>query len=179
MTLAANRVYEVLVTAKWQCLWVVVCLLLTPRSLAAGDFLEGFDGPETSWTIATDSKSCRVVDQRRHDKLLRFGTGSENVVFDAQQIARAQLTHELSPARVLGEPLTSTVWLRSNRAGAQFSLRLVYPHLKDPETGRIVFRLIDGETYESDGKWQMLTPNFVRPSALPMRRRSRSSSGPR
>jgi len=157
MTPGANSVYEVLVTAKWPCLWAVVCLLLTPGPLPAVDFLEGFDGPETSWTIATDSRACRVVDHRRHDKLLKFGTGSENVVFDTPQIARSQLSHSLSPARVLGEPLTATVWVRSNRPGTQFSLRLVYPHLIDPETGRIVFRLIDGETYESDGKWQMLT----------------------
>lgn len=157
MTLRASRVYAVFVTASRQCLWIVVCLLLSSETLSAADFLEGFDGPETSWTIATDSKTCRVVDHRRHDTLLRFGTGSENVVFDAQQISRAQLTHGLSPARVLGEPLTATVWIRSNRAGAQFALRLVYPHLTDPETGRIVFRLLEGETFQSEGKWQMLT----------------------
>ncbi|MDB5340648.1 MAG: hypothetical protein JWN70_6267 [Planctomycetaceae bacterium] len=157
MTLRANRVHEVGVSVRRHSAWFVVCLLLCVAPVAAADFLEGFDGPQTSWTIATDSKTCRVVDHLRHDKILRFGTGSENVVFDAQQIARAELTHGLSPARVLDEPLTANVWIRSNRAGAKFSLRLVYPHLTDPETGLIVFRLVDGEVYQSEGKWQMLT----------------------
>ncbi len=157
MTLGANRVHEVGVSVRRQSAWIVVCLVLFTAPLTAADFLEGFDGPQTSWNIATDSKTCRVVDHLRHDKILRFGTGSENVVFDAQQIARAELTHGLSPARVLDEPLTANVWIRSNRAGAKFSLRLVYPHLTDRETGLIVFRLIDGEIYQSEGKWQMLT----------------------
>lgn len=169
MTLRANRVHEVGVSSWRRSAWIAVCLLLVSAPLLAVDFLEGFDGAETSWTIATDSKTCRVVDHRRHDKILKYGTGSENVVFDAQQIARAELTHALSPARVLDEPLTANVWIRSNRAGAKFSLRLVYPHLTDPETGLIVFRLVEGDAYESEGKWQMLS---CKTSAKELNRRS-------
>lgn len=123
----------------------------------AADFLEGFDGPETSWTLAADSPDCRVVDHRRHAQIRKFGTGSENVILDVPHAARAEMTHGLSPARVLNEPLTANVWLRSNRSGAKFSIRLVYPHLTDPQTRQIVFRWLEGESYESDGKWQMLT----------------------
>ncbi len=157
MTLRANRVYESGVSVRRLSAWVFVCLLLAAVPLLAGDFLEGFDGPQTSWTIATDSKLCRIVDHRRHEKILRFGTGSENVILDVPEIARAELSHRLSPARVLEEPLTANVWVRSNRTGAKFSLRLVYPHLTDPETGQIVFRLVDGEAYQLENKWQMLS----------------------
>ena len=137
--------------------WIAIFLMLIATPVAAVEFIESFDGPQTSWTIATDSKTCRVVDHRRHDKILKHGTGSENVVFDVQDIARAELGHGLSPARVLGEPLTANVWVRSNRAGAKLSLRLIYPHLSDPETGLIVFRRVDGDSYQSEGKWQRLT----------------------
>lgn len=141
--------------------WLAMCALSLvvawPDKACAVDFTEGFDGPQTSWTLAADSKTCRVVDHRRFDQIRRFGTGSENIVFDVPQISRVELSHGLSPARVLDEPVTGSVWLRSNRSGAKLSLRLVYPHLTDPETGAIVFRLVDGDVYQSDGKWQLLT----------------------
>ena len=157
MTFRANSASGVVGVLQGRTAWIAFCLMFLASPAAAGDFIEGFDGPQTSWKIATDSKTCRVVDHRRHEKILKSGTGSENVVFDVQDNARAELAHGLSPARVLDEPLTANVWVRSNRAGAKFSLRLIYPHLTDPETGLVVFRLVDGDTYQSEGKWQLLT----------------------
>lgn len=137
--------------------WIALLLFLAPASLPGAEFLEGFDGPETSWMVALSSRACRVVDHRRFEQIRRFGTASENVVFDSPTISRVELTHGLSPARVLDEPLTASVWIKSNRSGTTLALRLVYPHLIDRETGKIAFRWLDGESYQSDGKWQMLT----------------------
>lgn len=134
--------------------WCVSSLMST---LHGAEFLEGFDGPEISWLIAVSSKDCRVVDHRRHAQIRRFGSGSESVILDSRKIERAEMFHGLSPARILEEPVTATVWVRSNRSGAMLSLRVVYPHLIDPQTGKIAFRWLDGESYETDNKWQMLT----------------------
>lgn len=136
---------------------LVLCLALLSLTARGAEFLEGFDGPDVSWQVAVSSRTCRVVDHRRHAQIRRFGSGSESIIFDAQKIERAELSHGLSPARILEEPVTATVWLRSNRSGSTLSLRVVYPHLIDPETGKIAFRWLDGETYQTDKKWQMLT----------------------
>lgn len=157
MTLRATstRVCRTILVGVAVCLaW---CLCLAPETARSAEFLEGFDGPEKSWLIAVDSKRCRLVDHRRHAQIRRFGLGSEYVIFDAPNVGRAELSHGLSPARVLDEPLTATVWIKSNRSGTALSLRLVYPHLIDPQTGKIAYRWIDGESYQTDGKWQMLT----------------------
>ena len=131
------------VAAVWLTIGAVAGLGWLSNPCFAADFLEGFDGPETSWTLAADSPDCRVVDHRRHAQIRKFGTGSENVILDVPHAARAEMTHGLSPARVLNEPLTANVWLRSNRSGAKFSIRLVYPHLTDPQTRQIVYRWLE------------------------------------
>lgn len=134
--------------------WCLGSLVLTVHG---AEFLEGFDGPEISWLPAVSSRSCRVVDHRRHAQIRRFGLGSESIIFDSEKIELAELSHRLSPARILEEPVSATVWIRSNRSGAMLSMRIVYPHLIDPETGKIAFRWLDGESYQTDNKWQMLS----------------------
>ena len=141
----------------WQCCrgTALLLLALVARPVLAADFIERFDGAETSWTTVMEEGAGRLVAHERNTKIKRQGERAEQWIVDCPKTAELALTHRLSPARAIDE-LKASVWIRSNRPGATFALRLVYPHLKDPATGQIVTRLIEGQVYEADGTWQSL-----------------------
>jgi len=143
---------------------VLICaalvLIHSASALQAGDFIESMEGPEVSWEIQFDPQLTQKVEHRRHSTIRRQGQRSEQLILDAQAPSPVALSHHVSPARVLDE-LKATVWVRSNRGGATFALRVVYPRLKDPETGEIVTRIIEGDAYQGDGTWQNLTCGTV------------------
>jgi len=139
------------------CLAALLLFLGMGSAAAAAEFVEGFDGPRTTWQIRCNESECRVLSHRRHAQILRKGTGSENVeLVVARQITPVQLEHRLPPSRVLPE-LTASLWVRSNRSGAVLGLRLVFPHIRDPDTGKIVTRDLHGDAYTQAGSWQLLT----------------------
>lgn len=126
------------------------------RNCSAADFLEGFDGPKTSWVVSSiDGRICKTVDHRRQAQLRRAGTAAEQIIFDAKVITRVDLMHQLSPARALHE-LKASIWVRSNRTGATLALRLVFPHVTDPKTKQSLVRWIEGDNYTADNTWQLL-----------------------
>jgi hypothetical protein len=143
----------------------------------AADFLEGFDGPKTSWMVSSDARVCKTVDHRRQAQLRRAGTAAEQMIFDAKAITRVELMHRLSPARAL-EELTASVWVRSNRTGATLALRLVFPHLTDPQTGQKLVRWIEGESYTADNTWQSLKCQTTKNEVQRRIRLLRASLGP-
>jgi hypothetical protein len=143
--------------------WILIVAIfnavgLIPMGLkcSAADFLEGFDGPKTSWTVnSIDGRVCKTVDHRRQAQLRRAGTAAEQIIFDAKVITRVDLVHQLSPARALHE-LKASIWVRSNRTGATLALRLVFPHVIDSKTKQSLVRWIEGDNYDSDNTWQLL-----------------------
>lgn len=137
--------------------WLVICgfLIALPTLCRGADFLEGFDGPKTTWKAIYDERACRIVDHRRHAQIRRFGTGAERIVVTADRITSLSLLHRVSPARALDE-LTASVWIRSNRSGGKLMVRVIFPHLVDPATNAPVERWLDGNAYEGENKWQLL-----------------------
>lgn len=133
----------------------IIAISPRPTECAAADFLEGFDGPKTSWMVSSDARVCQTVDHRRQTQLRRAGTAAEQIIFDAKAITRVELLHRLSPARAIDE-LTASIWVRSNRTGATLELRLVFPHLTDAQTGKALVRWVKGESYTADNTWQLL-----------------------
>jgi hypothetical protein len=133
--------------------------LRTPCAWAA-DFMEGFDGDETSWTIR-DLKSTprpRMLSHRRHQIIRRpGGRASESLVFDvSRQGTKIELEHPLPPARVLYDELKLSLWFRSSRNGPVLWLRVIFPNQKDPSTGATLSTYIQGDAYTKAGKWQQL-----------------------
>ena len=140
--------------------WAVPAILwgLFGRCCAAAEFVEGFDGPQPSWTAQFDETQCRVLSHRRHAQIVRKGTGSENLELEVPgQIAPVRLEHKLPPSRVLDE-LTASVWVRSNRTGGALGVRVVLPHQKDAASGlMLTITLFSDETYSEAGSWQQLS----------------------
>ncbi|MDB5392227.1 MAG: hypothetical protein JWM11_7873, partial [Planctomycetaceae bacterium] len=143
----------------------------------AADFLEGFDGPKASWIVNSNSRACKIVDHRRQTQLRRAGTAAEQIIFDAKVITRIELVHRLSPARALDE-LTASVWVRSNRTGATLALRIVFPHLTDPQTGHKMVRWIEGDSYTADNTWQSLKCQTTKKEVQRRMQLLRASLGP-
>jgi hypothetical protein len=137
--------------------WLLALLALPVAVCAAAEFVEDFDKPNTTWRVRFDEAQCQLLSHSRHARIFHNGAGSENVQIDVRsQISPVLLEHRLPPSRVLDE-LTLSLWVRSNRAGATLAVRLVFPHQRDPRTGRMLTDILKGETYTDAGKWQLLT----------------------
>ena len=83
------------------------------------------------------------------------------------------LAYDTTPVHVISE-LRPSVWVRADRPGIQFLVRVVFPHVANPRTGKPVTRLLTGPTYTQQGSWQQLRiddlPKLVQSAVHPMRR---------
>ncbi|MEX0716189.1 MAG: hypothetical protein WD066_06375 [Planctomycetaceae bacterium] len=126
------------------------------------DHVDGFDDSRPSWRLHYDQTRVRLLAHRRHPHLVLQGDAAEYVELDVapgEGGARAseilQLVASVPNARVIDE-LKLELWVRSNRPGAELSLRAVFPRHRDPETGALLATHIEGSSYTTPGKWQKL-----------------------
>ncbi|MCA8985103.1 MAG: hypothetical protein R3C12_18520 [Planctomycetaceae bacterium] len=111
-------------------------------------------------------KSCRVqYDPQR--ALLKLHERTNGLAFAGQSAERFQFVTSdydipvviecpIPPARILDE-LRLTLAVFSNRPGVQLSARVVFPRQLDPETGKPLTRLINGDVLQKENSWQRLT----------------------
>src|SRR4029077_4933577 len=114
-----------------------------PRA-AAEDFAESFDGGTVSWKTHCDEAWVQIDKHQRHAQKVVQGKASEYVqVLCRRPGSVLTLEHAIPAARILDD-LKLTVWVSSNRTGATPSLRVVFPHARDPATGEQLTALIPG-----------------------------------
>jgi len=134
---------------------LVLCCALVAR---AQSYSEGFDGSKVTWQIRTPKNAgVRIASQRRDAQVRHSGKASEYVEIESTRHGtHVRLEHDL-PAAIRIDDLDASLWFLSNRGGATLSLRVVFPHEKDPRTGQTLSALIHGDIYQQVRKWQRLT----------------------
>ena len=137
---------------------VCCCLVLFGQrggQCASREFVESFDGPNTSWTVRFDKSQTRL-DLHRRGQFRQRGARAEKLIFEtSHRGAQIQLEHELPPARVIDD-LNLSLQVRSNRAGAVLYLRVVFPNEIDPTTGETLNTYISGPRHENVQQWKEL-----------------------
>lgn len=137
---------------------VLLPILVGSLSATAADYIDRFEGKQTSWKHSfSKSKTRLVVHERNSNVHYGDGRSSEHFHFAAgREGADIVLGHRLPAARCIDD-LELTVWVRSNRAGMQLALRVVFPEDINPTTGKPIKTVFDGGKYNKPGEWQQLS----------------------
>lgn len=140
----------------YAALWVIVTLCGSSGPLRA-EHSEPYETPETSWRLVDrDCPSLRVI---RHDRLFHgahTGLGCEYLHI-AGDLGTYVHYGQPVPAVMVVDPLTLTVWVRSNRPGIQLLARVVLPQTRRATDGKPVVTFLRGGVYDQTGQWQALT----------------------
>ena len=137
--------------------WILICasLVVVGQTTVHAQYRESFEAPETTWKLADRDCSVRVLRQERSFTQAHSGQASELLQMQVGQGTYVHWTYELPPSRVIDEWNTS-LWIKSDQAGAQLLARVVLPRSTDPRTGGPLKTLLPGTTYRQTGTWQQL-----------------------
>ncbi len=121
---------------------------------------EPFDGPEPSWHLRSTQNGARIVRQTRTRTSERTtGTAGhrsvERLGIQCPGGYSALLEHSLGNLPVLDE-LDLVVSIRSNRAGVQMAVEVVFPRSTSPTTDLPLRALVYSSRYSQTGRWQTL-----------------------
>ncbi len=119
-------------------------------------WIEGFNGPQTSWREAGSDAQYRIARHERKPADGRNGTGCEAVSLEGSTGTYVHLEHAIGSPLVIDE-LRPSLWIRADRAGLQVAARVVLPRTPDPRTGTPVSTLVLGGAYTDVGRWQQLS----------------------
>ena len=144
------------VQARLATLTLAIGLRLSGIVVAQGIVREDFEGLVTSWKAAGADTRYQLVAQDRVREQPRRGEYCERVTLSAGAGSYIHLRHDVGPARVI-EELRPSVWVKSDRPGAQILARVVLPRTKDPRTREPVTFLLRGSGYTLVGQWQQLS----------------------
>lgn len=137
---------------------ILVASLLGGAVPAFGNasWIEGFNGPQTSWREAGSDAQYRIVRHERKPVDGRDGTGCEAVSLEGSTGTYVHLEHAIGSPLVIDE-LRPSLWIRADRVGLQVAARVVLPRTPDPRTGAPVSTLVLGGAYTDVGRWQQLS----------------------
>jgi hypothetical protein len=136
---------------------VALLILWLGNPAPAAEQVEGFEGPDPSWSVRFAKSDARVLSHRRHRKIFQGGQASENIEFEGfADTTEIQLEHPLTPARLIDE-LKASLWVRSNRANLRLTVRVVLPFQKTAGRDGTLRVLVDGDSYTTPDSWQELT----------------------
>lgn len=134
---------------------------------------EGFEGPQTSWQAAKATVSYRTELHQRVQGEAHTGQGSEHLRITSNGQGHVYFVHDVGHPRVIDELLPS-VWVKSDRPGIQFVVRVVLPRSRDPRSGRPLVALLADNSYSRIGSWQQLRVDNV-PQRLTLQARNLQS----
>jgi hypothetical protein len=135
---------------------VVLGIGLCRIVVAQGTVREDFEGLAASWKAAGADTRYQLVAHDRVREQPHRGEYCERVTLSAGTGSFIHLRHDVAPARVI-EELRPSVWVKSDRPGAQILVRVVLPRTKDPRTREPVTFLLRGSGYTLVGQWQQLS----------------------
>ncbi len=139
---------------------LVVSLLAALAAGHADAAHERFESPEVSWRLAESDGSARLMLHERDFTVAHSGRGSEHARVFSTQGTFVYLAHPVAPARIIDE-LEPSLWLKADRAGLRFMLRVVLPRAKDRD-GKTLTVLLEGDFYTQVGAWQRLSVRGLR-----------------
>jgi hypothetical protein len=134
----------------------VLLIALSAISAAAQTaWHEEFEGQQASWRDAGGNAQYRVLQHQRLQQDAHTGKGCEWLQIEAGGGAQVYFAHDIGRPRIIDE-LAPSVWIKSDRAGPHFALRVVLPRTIDPRSGQPVATVLTGAAYTDVGRWQQM-----------------------
>lgn len=134
---------------------LLVAFLFLPLASTEAQQRDSYESLDTSWKLADHDCGAQLSDHRRTLDESRSGEASELIRFYASRGTYVHLTSPLAPTRVIDE-LRISLWVKSNRPGAQLSARVALPRVEAPRSEETLTTLISGSSYKAVGKWEKL-----------------------
>jgi hypothetical protein len=124
---------------------------------------DGFETPKTIWRQEQTDATVKIYAQQRTNRAAHEGQFSEGFQFEAGIGGGLYYSYKL-PNIPVTDDLKVSLYVRSNRTGAQILGRVVLPSDVDPDSRRPSFVLVPGTIYESSDRWQRLELDDMIPS---------------
>ena len=116
---------------------------------------DGFEAGPTSWQREYTDTTVRLLAHERSPRAAHGGRLSERFQFEAGPGSRFYVSKALPKVPVTAD-LSVSLYVRSNRAGAQLFGWVVLPADIDPDTKAPSFLLVPGTAFSRPDRWQKL-----------------------
>jgi hypothetical protein len=134
---------------------VLAVLLTTAAAHAESPWYESFEGPEPTWQPDGGDVRFEILVHDRVQGIASTGQGCERLRISGSGGTKVLFRHEVGRPRVV-EGLRPSLEVKSDRAGLQFSARVVLPRSVDPRTGQAIRAVLQGTSYTRVGRWEQL-----------------------
>ena len=128
-----------------------------------GVIRDGYETDRPSWQQEYTDTTVRLLAHERSDRAAHGGRTSERFRFEAGQGSRFFVSQAL-PKIPVTEDLAVSLYVRSNRQGAQIFGWVVLPEDIDPETKAPSFLLVPGGVFSRPDRWEKLSLAEMRPA---------------
>lgn len=136
--------------SAWWC--VLAAAAATGR---AADVDQGFEEGPTRWSIAESDCSPRLIGHAITADAARGGAAGERLAVTATAGTTLRLQLPIGSASVIDE-LRGSVWVRANRPGLRFGVRVRLPNMTARRTGRPVEIVVFGTASRDPDRWERL-----------------------
>ncbi len=116
---------------------------------------DGFESARPSWKEEGTDATFVLRAHDRTNEVAHEGRYSERFVFEAGLGSGIHYRYDLPPS-ALSPNLKATLYVRSNRPGAQIFARVILPEAIDPDTGQPTPLLIAGTSLNASNHWERL-----------------------
>ena len=140
-----------------------------------GVIRDGYESDRPSWQQEYTDTTVRLLAHERSDRAAHGGRASERFRFEAGQGSRFFVSQAL-PKIPVTEDLAVSLYVRSNRQGAQIFGWVVLPEDIDPETKAPSFLLVPGGVFSRPDRWEKLSLAEMRPAIEEQARVLRAST---
>jgi hypothetical protein len=129
-------------------IWVAV------GRLSAADWIENFDGRDTTWHKESANSKLRILGHQRLAVDAHAG-GCEWLRVECEPGGQDFIAHDVGRPPII-EELSIAVWVKADRPGVSLAARLVMPRSVDPRSGQAMTTVALGTNYTDIGRWQLL-----------------------
>ncbi len=167
----------------WLASWTSTAFAQVPEPLArpeaappaSGTIRDGFEGPKVIWRQEQTDAAYKIFAHERTKRAAHDGQLSEGFQFEAGIGGGLYYSYPL-PKVPITDALKVSLYIRSNRSGAQILGRVVLPADVDPETRKPAFVLVPGTAYDTADRWRRVELDDMLPSIERQARVLRASS---
>lgn len=117
---------------------------------------ESFESARSTWKMVEKNGPANVLEHRRSFDRPHSGQACELIRLQCGRATKVYFAHEISASRVISE-LAPSVWVRADRPGIQFLVRVVLPNTKAPNHDGPLTTVLHGSFYTDVGSWQKLS----------------------
>jgi hypothetical protein len=145
--------------------WVAVAqeARLKPGEPSTTMIRDGFETPKIAWRQERTDATVKIFAHERTNRAAHEGLLSEGFSFEAGIGGGLYFSYKLPNIPVTND-LKVSLYVRSNRSGAQLLGRVVLPADVDPDSRQPSFVLLPGNAYDSVDRWQRLELDDMLPA---------------